>query len=262
MKFKNDITSIQSWYGQQDHLINQLSFYSRMAEKYKCSPKVIIINDGNEAERDFFRDMIDTYRTSFDLVGIDVMYDVGFNSHTCRNVGVQNATTDWIWLIDVDCYEEEGIFYHSRFEAELSDDMFYIPKAKMQNPDDLSQYELLDPKGIIKYKTHPNSWIMTRECFWSSGGYDLEFQSVRQGDAEFFISLGRPGHKTWDYNLLSDDDKHRIHVMAPKRDPFYIRQESTKQSQAREIIEHVRTKNTNPYRKYRKRINNLPWEFV
>jgi len=259
-RMKNEITNVISWYGQEDHLINQCNFYSAMAEKYNCRPSVVIVNDGHEAGRLFFREMISTYRDSFDLVGIDVMVDAGFNSHTCRNVGVKVAKTDWVWLIDVDCYERESIFHYARFEADLRDDMYYVPKADMDVPEDMTNYELLDPKGIIKYLTHPNSWIMTRECFWSTGGYDLEFQGVRQGDAEFYVSIGRPGYKKWDYDLLHP--KHDIVVKTPKRDPWYIRQEREKQSQAREIIEHVRTRNLNPYRRYRKRINNLPWEFV
>ena len=103
---------------------------------------------------------------------------------------------------------------------------------------------------------------MTKECFWSTGGYDIEFQGVRHGDAEFFTGIGRPGVKEWDYDLLSDDDDKRMIVKVPRRDPFYIRQERRKQKQASPIIDFVRVKNTDPYRKYRKKISNTPWEFV
>ena len=126
----------------------------------------------------------------------------------------------------------------------------------------MSGYELLDPKGLIKYKTHPNSWIMTRECFWSTGGYDIEFQGVRQGDGEFFISIGREGVKQWDYELLSEEEPHHIIVSYPKREPWYIRQDPWKQNEARNLIDFVRTRNTNPYRKYRKRIHDMEWEYV
>ena len=48
----------------------------------------------------------------------------------------------------------------------------------------------------------------------------------------------------------------------PRRDPFYIRQERGKQKQAKEIIDFVRVKNNDPYRKYRKKLWNTEWEFV
>ena len=178
---------IITWYGQGDCLLKQMLFYSDMAKEYDIVPRVIVINDAHEEERQYFHETIKAFKGSFDLTGIDIKHDVGFNSHTCRNLGVKLAKTDWVWLLDTDCFESEDFFRHSRFEKKLKDDMFYVPRALMDYPEDMSGYELLDPKGLIKYKTHPNSWIMTKECFWSTGGYDIEFQGVRQGDGEFFI---------------------------------------------------------------------------
>lgn len=260
-KFRNEVTVIITWYGQQDHLLNQMIFYSEMAKKYNFLPTVLVINDANEPERKFFKDTIETYRSNFKLIGVDVWPDNGFNSHTCRNLGVKLAPTDWVWLLDVDCFEQEGIYKELRFNKKLKHDMFYMPKADMELPEDMTGYELLDPKGLLKQHAHPNSWIMTKECFWSSGGYDIEYCGVRQGDAEFFLSLGR-GDKKWDYDLLSWDDECRIIVKYPKRDPFYIRQHAWKQNDARELIDFVRVRNRDEYRKYRKQIHNLNWEYV
>ena len=259
---RNDITMIITWYGQGDCLLKQMLFYSDMAKEYDIVPRVIVINDAHEEERQYFHETIKAFKGSFDLTGVDIKHDVGFNSHTCRNLGVKLAKTDWVWLLDTDCFESEDIFRHSRFEKKLKDDMFYVPRALMDYPEDMSGYELLDPKGLIKYKTHPNSWIMTKECFWSTGGYDIEFQGVRQGDGEFFISIGREGVKQWDYELLSEEEPHHIVVSYHKREPWYIRQDPWKQDEARNLIDFVRTRNTNPYRKYRKRIHDMEWEYV
>ena len=259
----NDLTVIMTWYGQENHLFNQMEFYNRMYQQYpNLCPRLIVINDGHEKGRDFFREVIDVHRDRFDLTGIDVMKDMGFNSHACRNLGVKQCKTDWMLLMDVDCFESLGMYKYLRFFKELDPNMWYAPKADMEMPEEMSSYELLDPKGIIKYKTHPNTWILTKECFWSTGGYDIEFQGVRHGDAEFFTGIGRPGIKEWDYDLLSDDADKRMIVKVPRRDPFYIRQERRKQKQASPIIDFVRVKNTDPYRKYRKKLWNTPWEFV
>ena len=103
---------------------------------------------------------------------------------------------------------------------------------------------------------------MTRECYWSTGGYDLEFQGVRHGDGEFFLGIGRPGVKEWDYDLLSNDDDKRLVIKTPKRDPWYIRQESTKQKQAAELINTIRIRNQDPYKKYRKKLYNMEYELL
>lgn len=257
----NDVTVIITWYGQQGHLLNHLEFYASMAKKYDFKPTVIIINDANEPEREFFKQAIDGYRECFNLRGVDVKPDNGFNSHTCRNLGAKLTKTDWLFFLDADTFEQEGFYTELRFNKELREDMFYMPKADMTLPEDMTGYELLDPKGLLKQHAHPNCWIMTRECFWSTGGFDIEYTGVRQGDAEFWLSIGR-GTKKWDYDLLSWDDKCRIIVAYPTRDPWYIRQDSWKQLDARGLINFVRTRNRDEYRKYRKRIHNLNWEYV
>lgn len=60
---RNDVTMIITWYGQQDCLLRQCMFYSDMAKEYNMIPKVIIINDGHEDERDFFHETIKSFKT-------------------------------------------------------------------------------------------------------------------------------------------------------------------------------------------------------
>jgi len=258
----NDLTCIMTWYGQEDHLYNQCAFYTMMREKYRYEPRVIFINDGHEDGRQFFHNTIKQHKSRFNVMGIDVTRDMGFNSHVCRNIGVKHCKTDWLMLIDVDCFESEGMYHYLRFVKKLDPMMYYVPKVDMEAPEVMTGYELLCKKGIIKYKTHPNTWIMTKEQFWSTGGYDIEFQGVRHGDAEFFIGIGRPGHKMYDYDLLSDDDDKRMVVKIPRRDPFYVRQERGKQKQASPIVNYIRVRNRDPYHKYRKRLWNVDWDYV
>ena len=260
--YYNDITVIFTWYGQENHLYNQMEFYNRMVQKYNFIPRVIVINDGHEQNREFFKKTIAVHRERFDLTGIDVKHDYGFNSHACRNIGVKHCKTDWMFMMDADTYESQGLFEYLRFHKKLEDNMYYVPKGDMEIPEEMSEYELLCPKGIVKYKTHPNCWIMTRECYWSTGGYDLEFQGVRHGDGEFFLGIGRPGVKEWDYDLLSNDDDKRLVVKTPKRDPFYVRQESKKQRMASDLINTIRVRNLDPYKKYRKKLYNFKYEIV
>lgn len=258
----NDITCVMTWYGQEDHLYSQCEFYNYMAMRHGYTPRVIFINDGHEEGRDFFHSCIQAHKSRFNVMGIDVTRDMGFNSHVCRNIGAKHVKTDWMMLIDVDCFESTGMYEYLRFEKTLDPNMFYVPKVDMEAPEVMSGYELLCPKGIIKYKTHPNTWIMTREAFWATGGYDIEFQGVRHGDAEFFLGIERPGVKKWDYDLLSDDDDHRMVVKIPRRDPFYIRQDGKKQNEASQIVNYIRLRNMNPYKKYRKTLWNVEWEYV
>ena len=62
--------------------------------------------------------------------------------------------------------------------------------------------------------------------------------------------------------MLSDDDDHRMVVKIPRRDPFYIRQDGKKQNEASQIVNYIRLRNMNPYKKYRKTLWNVEWEYV
>ena len=104
MKRYNDLTVVFTWYGQEDHLYAQCEFYNRMAQQYKYRPRVIMVNDGHEGGRQFFRDTIKIHKERFDLLGIDVMEDLGFNSHACKNLAMKHVKTDWVLLSDADCY--------------------------------------------------------------------------------------------------------------------------------------------------------------
>ena len=145
----NDLTVVMTWYGQENHLFNQMEFYNRMYQTYPhLCPRLIVINDGHEKGRDFFREVIDVHRDRFDLTGIDVLKDVGFNSHACRNLGVKQCKTDWMLLMDVDCFESIGMYKYLRFFKDLDPNMWYAPKADMEMPEEMSSYELLDPKAV------------------------------------------------------------------------------------------------------------------
>ena len=124
-KFLNDVTVIMTWYGQENHLFNQMQFYNTMAQTYpKLTPRLIVINDGHEKGREYFHEVINVHRDRFDLTGIDVLKDVGFNSHACRNLGVKQCKTDWMLLMDVDCFESPGMYNHLRFFKNLNPNMY------------------------------------------------------------------------------------------------------------------------------------------
>ena len=72
-KFLNDVTVIMTWYGQENHLFNQMQFYNSMAQRYpKLTPRLIVINDGHEKGREYFHEVIIEHRERLDLTGIEL----------------------------------------------------------------------------------------------------------------------------------------------------------------------------------------------
>ena len=181
----NDVTVIITWYGQQEHLLTQMEFYASMAKRYDYKPRVIIINDANEPERDFFIECVNSYKPLFKLTAIDVKPDIGFNSHTCRNLGAKLAKTDWIMFLDADTYESEGFYEELRFNKEL---VVRFKKIMAYETDNILITEITNlskkviEKDIISKLDGDGCFI---DC---SSPYDSEIESYLKNNLPVFLN--------------------------------------------------------------------------
>lgn len=104
-----------------------------------------------------------------------VKEDIGFNSHGTRNLLMSQTTTDWNLMSDIDrryptttmmsiCDNEKGLrkgFYYSFWEKiQSSPDRFSV-----------------------------NEYLVHRDDFWQTGGYDEEFTNIHFGDRYFLDAL-------------------------------------------------------------------------
>lgn len=119
----------------------------------------------------------------------------------CRNLGVQEATTDWVLLTDIDHVLPEttlrALFSEQPLSGEL--ELQLSPKGATRrvtmplDPDFIFRFSRVDahhpfpwaPGSLTPYKDHPNSWLMTRAMFQQMGGYDERFSGYYGSDSDF-----------------------------------------------------------------------------
>lgn len=258
----NNITFITTYYGQYHLLIHHVKFFREMYAKYDGAFKVIVINDGYDDGGEF-EHILNSYRGALDITGVRVHTDMGFNSHGCRNLGMKLSTTKWNMLFDLDSYISEAIFVNL-MGNQLDDSVVYCFRVDNSSVVDSGEgYELLDPKKLLKVSCHPNTWLLTKRQFWSTGGYDLEFQGMRHGDAEFFLALGWPDEK-YDHQVFTGPNMKNkyLRVQTPIREDRYIAQRNDRLRVYPNIVDWVRARNEDPARKYTKMIINFPWSVV
>jgi len=99
------------------------------------------------------------------------LVDVRWNWIFCRNLGVANATTDWILMTDID-----HVMPRKTLEAILD---------RKLNGRKAYRFSRVDAPAMSPYKPHPNTWMMTRALFDSIGGYDERFSGFYGTDGEF-----------------------------------------------------------------------------
>lgn len=98
--------------------------------------------------------------------------DLGFNSHGARNLLMQRTKTEWNMLSDIDRQYPISTFEKiAKFESILSEGYYY---------------GFVNPNGGSL-----NDYVVSKNDFWSVGGYDEEFVNIHWGDRLFFESLER-----------------------------------------------------------------------
>lgn len=155
-----------------------------IARNIEFVDQLIVVDDGSQhTPCDFLKpnSKISLYR---------VTKDYGFNSHGCRNLIAKEAINDNIILMDVDrefCYPKEA---YDRL------------KSLKIKPNTVYKFLCF----WLKENKHPhisvNDFLITKNHFFSVGGYDEEIIGQRWGDREFLQQLQHFGTEKILYDVL------------------------------------------------------------
>jgi hypothetical protein len=99
------------------------------------------------------------------------LVDVRWNWLFCRNLGVSEATTEWVLMTDID---------HVMPTKTLA----FVLDAKL-SPRKAYRFSRVDAPNKTPYKPHPNTWLLTCAQFDKIGGYDERFSGFYGTDGEF-----------------------------------------------------------------------------
>lgn len=168
------LTLVLPYYRNQGMLREQQRMWRSYPDDLKRLLHVIVVDDGSPKNH-AIEVVESTGIASFRLYRIGV--DVRWNWLACRNLGMAEATTEWVLLTDIDhvlpaatlralargVLEPDIVYRFSRVDAPHL-------KPKMKN-------------GIPH--PHPNTWLLTREMYDRIGGYDERFSGFYGTDADF-----------------------------------------------------------------------------
>jgi glycosyltransferase involved in cell wall biosynthesis len=164
--------------------------------------EIIIVDDGSEVDHavDFLREcklpVIEKVRL------LRVKENLGFNGHGCRNLGVQQAKNDWVFLIDIDM-EVCGNTGERILEElpKLTENQFlgtFARRTLAPNWDGWEVYKQNSPWGSVAtdedyqdviQDVEYNTYVIRKEQFISTRGYDEEFTNIHGGSRVFVERL-------------------------------------------------------------------------
>jgi hypothetical protein len=164
-----DLTFICAFFENQGMLLEQQRMWASYPPDLRRHFHAIVTDDcspdGREAKPVFEPVDIASYRL------FRAQEKKRWNWLFARNLGVQEATTEWVLLTDID---------HVLPIATLR----WIVEARL-DPTIVYRFSRVDAPNLTPYKPHPNTWMMTRAMFDKVGGYDERFSGYYGSDSEF-----------------------------------------------------------------------------
>lgn len=166
---RRPITFVSAYYDNPTMLHEQFRVWRRYPEELRACFHAIVTDDGSPRWPALPNVEpacgIASFRLNRTLV------DVRWNWLFGRNLGVSQATTEWVLLSDIDHV----------LPAETAR---VIMETKL-NPRAVYRFARVDAPALTPYKPHPNTWLMTRDMFDRVGGYDERFSGYYGSDSEF-----------------------------------------------------------------------------
>lgn len=160
--------------------------FRQMPHEVSKRMAVIIVDDGSPdypAWGEYIGMKLSVYR-----VGVNVRW----NQDACRNIGVHHAETQWVLLTDMDHMlpvKTAEYLVNNKFDGRMA-----YKFTRVSEPD------------MSFYKSHPNSWFLTKALYDKVGGYDERFAGFYGTDFDIRDRLAAQAR------ILCFDEKHLIRV--------------------------------------------------
>ena len=161
---------------------------------YPPEMRVIVVDDGSPEDN-----ALDVINTCCDVRGVNlavyrIKVDIPWNRNGARNLAAWTAITKWILHIDIDhVLIPEGAW--ALTQGMLSDKVWYrFERYRMGKADDTRQKDLIHTNARFgPIKPHIDSYLCTKEMYWSIGGYDEDFSGSLGGSSVFLPKLQGKG---------------------------------------------------------------------
>jgi len=162
---------IYPYYDNPHMLEYQLEFWHRNPWQFKERFKVILVDDGSEKHP--AEEVLKKYgQTSFELDLYRIKVNIPWNQNGAHNLGMHVAEGGWCVCTDID-----HVLVSSQlnviFELDVDEGTYYTFGRRQSRA------------LTTVFKRHPNSWLLTRDVFWASGGYDEDFSGFYGSDSVF-----------------------------------------------------------------------------
>lgn len=170
-----EFTLVMAYYLNRGMLIEQAEHWRKLPQDIAARLHVVIVDDGSpeDAAREAMRSISPPPLASLQIWRM--LVDVPWNQDACRNLGVREAQSEWLLLTDMD-HIVPAATWRRLMQGKLSKQAVY-------------RFGRISAPSMEPYKSHPNSWAMTRTTYWECGGYDERLAGNYGTDGDFLVRV-------------------------------------------------------------------------
>ena len=179
------VTLCLSYYRQPLMLARQLTEW----EQYPSGIEILVVDDGSpEPAREVLAGVSAQLQPRLKLYRITK--DVAWQREGARNLAAMKASTDWIVMADLDHLLPAAAAEHL-VEYDPSPHFWHrFPRWRVGKADETRMKDTIARDVEFgEIKPHIDSYLVTKEMYWSINGYDEDFVGCLGGGTDFLRRL-------------------------------------------------------------------------
>jgi glycosyltransferase involved in cell wall biosynthesis len=184
------LTIVHPFYNDKERFDLQFPYWQSYDDIVKQYLKITIVDDCSKEPVSSYITRSKQKRIDFNLTGYRITEDLKWNTPGALNLGIMQATTDWVLIMDSDCLLNAEMIDTLMSELSPKENwLYYFPRNRITD----------DPIKKLNVRFLPCAILFHKNTFKTIGGFDEDFVGARSGgygvfDNHFEVMMGRYGY--------------------------------------------------------------------
>lgn len=188
------VSVIIPYYRNPQMLAKHLDNWQRYSGAVRATMQLIIVDDGSpESAEPVVRTFLATGKRQFTMLELyRIKKDIPWNRGGARNLGSFVAGTPWLLHVDIDHVlpPEPAAFLIELLPKLPRDRWFRFPRYRVGAADETrNKDEIPREQKFGRIKPHIDSYLIWKDLYWRTGGYDEDYSGCLGGGSPFLKRL-------------------------------------------------------------------------
>lgn len=184
------ITLIIPYYNQPEMLRQQMFAWLRYAPNVLESMQFLIVDDGSMVHPALPIVKAHNQLESLNITLLRIKSDIPWNRGGARNLGSMEAVTPWLLHMDIDHVLSDYDAKKLMMSTVNTRQWYRFKRLRVGAADDTRNKDTIPRESTMgEIKPHIDSYLISRQLYWQTGGYDEDYSGCLGGGSPFLKRL-------------------------------------------------------------------------